>query len=664
MIRLEDIEIPEAKAGIDLADVLAPTNVRPRSWQGGNIIPPWGNKPPVGESDDLKRIIALPRRDKPPPHSDYAEALVELITERYAVTRAACNCAALGRACIRRLRLAQAWALYEVGMTGGLLGPIGVGHGKTVLDIMAPLAVPSCRLAVLLVPPTLVDQLVAEYELVSQHFRVPGLIVHHGKRYESQGEPGVWLHVLPYSRLSRPEFSAFLEELGPDTVIADEVHKLRHADTATTARVLRYFTDHPKTRFCGWSGSLTDSSIRDYAHLSALALRENSALPLDRMVVDDWARALDPGDSPAPAGALFELCAPGEHVQEGFHRRLVETPGVVSTDEPAIDAAIVIEKREAPGVPQTVHEALVNLRNTWTRPDGEELVDAFAVSRCARELACGFYYRWIFPRRESVLLILEWLEARKEWNKEVREVLKQRLEHLDSPLLAARAAMRAWGDWRRKSFEEVCAEVAEERDDETGALLYENVEAEARRRMDYEGELPSWKAITWPRWRDARNTVFYQTEPVRLDPFLAEDAAAWARDERGIVWYDSTAFGAWIGEVSGLPVHGGGPDAGRIIGAEKGDRSIIASMKSHGTGRDGLQRLFDRCLMAQPPSSATQWEQVLGRLHRVGQAADTVRAWYYAHTIEVRDAVDSARERAAYVERTIGAVQKIRVGGV
>lgn len=662
MIRLEDIVVPQAAALPDIGEVLAPTNVRPREWQGGCRAPAWGNKPPVQESADLERVVALDRRDKPPPHSDHAEALVELITARYSVDRGACACAAMGRTCITRLRLAQAWALYELGMTGGLLGPIGVGHGKTVLDIMAPLAVPDCKLAVLLVPPNLVEQLTREYELIAQHFRVPGMITHHGKRYESAGEPGVWLHVLPYSRLSRHEFSAFLEELGPDTIIADEVHKLRHADTATTARVLRYFTDHPATRFCGWSGSLTDSSIKDYAHLSYLALRGRSPLPLDSMAVDDWARALDPSDNPAPAGALFELCAPGEHVQEGFHRRLTETLGVISTDEPAIDAAIDILEHPVSSVPQAVAGALADLRNTWTRPDGEELVDAFAVARCARELACGFYYRWVFPRKERVTLILEWLEARKEWNREVRDVLKQRLEHLDSPLLAARAAQRAWGDWRRKSFEEICAEVAEERDDD-GGPAYENVEIEARRRLEYEGDLPSWKAGTWPRWRDARNTVFYQTEPVRLDSFLAENAAAWARDNRGIVWYGSSAFGAWVGEVSGLPVHGGGPKAGEIIAAERGDRSIIASMKSHGTGRDGLQRLFSRCLMAQPPSSATEWEQVLGRLHRVGQESDIVRAWYYAHTIEVRDAMDSARERAAYVERTIGAVQKLRIGG-
>ena len=37
-------------------------------------------------------------------------------------------------------------------------------------------------------------------------------------------------------------------------------------------------------------------------------------------VVEDWARAIDPQENPAPPGALLELCEPGEHIHAGFHR--------------------------------------------------------------------------------------------------------------------------------------------------------------------------------------------------------------------------------------------------------------------------------------------------------------------------------------------------------
>jgi hypothetical protein len=128
------------------------------------------------------------------------------------------------------------------------------------------------------------------------------------------------------------------------------------------------------------------------------------------------------------------------------------------------------------------------------------------------------------------------------------------------------------------------------------------------------------------------------------------------------VWYASSAFGAWVSELSGLPLHGGGVGAGKRIAEERGDRSIVASLLSHGTGRDGLQYLFHRQLIAQPPSSSTAWEQLLGRLHRTGQEAPIVYADAYRHTREVEASVDQAMARALYVEQTLGARQKLRVG--
>lgn len=637
---------PEAGRGlrISLDDLIAEPNFRPRAWQSTTAAPTgaagW-SKPPVGESEDLRRIIELPRRPQVEDESVKAEALVEMITERYSRPNAACVCQAeFGRECVTRLRLAQAWALYEIGLVAGLLGPIGVGHGKTMLDLLAPLAIPNCRLAVLLVPPGLVDQLITEYRLIGQHFRMPSLVVH-GKSWADTVPGAPALHVFPYSRLSRPEATTWLENVRPDAIIADEVHKLRHADTATTSRVMRYFHAHPETRFCGWSGSITDSSVKDYAHLSGLALRWKSPLPIDPMVVDDWARALDPGDFPAPMGSLEALCEPGESVESGFHRRLVETIGVVSTTVPAIDSELEITERipdtlTAHRLPSAVEDALNELRGAWMRPDGEELVEAFAVARCAHQLACGFYYRWIFPRGESVATILEWLEARKEWRRELRTRLRDRKEHLDSPKLAATAASRGWRD--------------ENANRAPGSLWYR------------EDELPCWKAETWPRWKRARGTVEPKTEAVRLDAFLAEDAAEWGKTHRGVIWYQHRAFGDWVGELSGLRVHGGGPDAGPRIAAERGEASIIASIKSHGTGRDGLQRLYNEQLVANPPASATGWEQLLGRLHRVGQLEPVVRAEFYRHTPELQDHVDKALARALYVESTLGSAQKLRIG--
>lgn len=613
---------------IDLTDRVAAPNLRPQDWQLGIPDASWTRKAEVGTSEDLRRIVALPRR--PIPDGPLADALVEEMTSRYTKVNHQCICASLGRECITRLRVPQAWALYELSTADGLLGAIGVGHGKTLLDLLAPLAFRDCKTALLLVPPSLVKQLAFDYDLVGQHFKMPSLMIH-GTVTATRTVPGApVLHVMPYSRLSGRAATTFLETLAPDVVIADEVDMLRHRDAVRTARVMNYVANHAACRFAGWTGSMTDSSVNDYAHLSALALRDGSPLPIDATIVEDWARAIDPGENPAPAGSLLELCQPGEHIHSGFHRRLIETEGVVSTSEPSVDCALVITRREAPSVPEEVQDALTRLRRDKVRPDGEELLDALSVNACALELACGFYYRWRFPlvngQPQQRATIEEWLDARKCWRREVRRALERREPHLDSPDLLARAAARHYGD---------------------------------RPNPD---NLPTWEAVTWPRWRIARSTVVKETETVRLHPFLAQDAAEWAMTHRGVVWYQRTAFGVWVSELSGCRMHGGGPDAVRRILAEDGRQSIAASIKSHGRGRNGLQFRYRDQLVANPSSSATDWQQLLGRLHRQGQKAPEVRAEFYGHTEEFQAQLETAKRRANYVAATMGDSQKLTDG--
>ncbi len=578
----------------------------------------------AAESDDLDRIVYLPRRVAPA--GPRADAMIELMTARLAQP-GTCRCKALGRPCPTRLKLTQAWALYEIGLYGGLLGPIGVGEGKTALNLLAPLVLdPPCRLAVLLVPPGLVGQLRDEYIAWSGHFRMPSMVLPAGAGQFLLDPALPVVHVLPYSRLSRPDATDRLEQLAPDTIIADEAHRLRHADTATVARVRRYVDAH-KPRVLAWSGTLTSKSLRDYAHLSAWSLGERSPLPLEHRVLEEWAEVLDPSDWPSPPGKLLRLCNPGEHVQAGFRRRLLETPGVVaSTDRDDLAASLTLIERDPGQVPAEVRTALARLDASWTRDDGEELVDAASVAACARQVSCGFFYRWVFPRGESRALVEEWLAARKEWHKELREKLKRRQEHLDSPLLCAKAALRAWSG-------------------------------------DYDGDLPAWKADTWPRWRAVHDQVKPQTEPVWLDDFLVRDACAWARKEHGVVWYEHDAYGRAVADRLGVPLHGGGPNAGALILAENGKRSIVASIKAHGTGRDGLQHRFATQLVANPPASGAGWEQLLGRLHRTGQQADEVEAHLYRHTDSVRGAFDNALAQAHYIQSTLGNRQKLLIAG-
>ena len=655
---------------IDPTELVAAKGYAPRRDQVA-----WGETwrrlsggPPVCDSPDLHRIARLPRRPQEVDDSDRAEALIDAETERYTVAVQSCKCSELdperhaAEGCMLRLRLAQAWALREIRICGGLFGPIGVGHGKTLLDILSPLALAhhGCRIVLLLVPPGLVTQLIGDYEYASQHFKVPTLIIH-GHGYSSVVPDMPALHVLPYSRLSRPESTAWLEQnLRPDAIVADEVHKLRDINGAGASRVSRYMDDHTTTRFCGWSGTVTSKKIKDYQHLIKWALRMCSPVPLDPVAADDWGRAVDAG-SEADPGALMEMLRQtscieaGEHVRDGYRRRLVETPGVVSTQSPAVSAALEIEERypvfngreihcvddpddvkdegEAldEGLPEPVRLALAKLRAEWVRPDGEELIDALQVASVARQLACGFYYKWIFPHNklpDDEDLILMWLNRRRDYHQEARRKLKGREEHLDSPMLVEHAAQRFHGD-----------------------------------RPRHKG-LPVWDSKTWCKWRDVKALVRPETQAVRVHDFLARDALAWARSTTGIVWYDHGEFGRWVAELSAedggsvLPLHGGGAGAPRAIKAERGDRSILASIKAHGTGRNGLQHVFWQQLIEHVPSSGA--EQLLGRLHRAGQPKSVVKTWFYAHSVEMRKQLEDALVSDSYVEGTLGAAQKLR----
>lgn len=641
---------PAAPRVLDVAGMVAPPNVAAQPWQTACAAPTGGWKPPVRHSQDLERILALPYREPPvgvaaltPDKQEIltpvGAQLVDAITNALSRGPRACRCAAIlrdknlkPRPCLKKLRFVQAWALYEISQVGGLMGVIGVGHGKTILDILAPLAFRDCAKALLLVPPGLVGQLVTEYELLSEHFRTPSLILHTGKQesWIRAGEPA--LHVMSYSMLSQPQHSASLSRLAPDTIIADEVDKLRDLESATAKRWLRAFAERPDTRFACWTGSITDSGLEEMAPAAAVALRFGSPLPLDPDEVKAWGTAIDPIPLRAPMGALVALCHPGEDVRAGFHRRFAGTPGVVITKEAAVDCRIEINEREAPPLPQVVQDALRMVRN-FQRPDEEELLENLEMLECARQVAAGFYYRWRFdpidgvPQKKET--IEHWYKVRKPWRKAVREKIKESVEDMDSPFLVECAVRRAWGDPLPK-------------------------------RAAKHG--PEWKCPQWPAWRDAEHTVVADTEVVRLHPFLAQDAADWARDNVGIVWYADDAFGEWVAELSGLPRYAGGKKNAIKVVQEQGERSIIVSMNAHGRGRDGLQRSFSECLVANPPANATGWEQLLGRLVRTGQDAPLVRVAFYRHTPELRKHVDKAVRRATYVRGTVGTPQKLLDG--
>jgi hypothetical protein len=584
------------------------------------------SKGSVEWSADLERIMALPRRVKP--------NLAILAAGMTAYLRKP-----EGTQCLRGI---QAWALAEMVQCNGLLAPVSVGGGKTILGLLAPMVMPNCKCAVLLVPPSLRAQLLLrDWDFYDKHWNLPTLGGSGHKNMHRDGRPV--LHVVAYSELSSPKSTVLLNQLNPDLILADECHRLKSYMSARGSRFINYFETHPDTRFCGWSGTITTKSIKDYAHLLQIALDLGSPAPHESSEVEKWSMALDPSEYHFEPGELSKLCLPGENVRSGYRRRLVDTPGVVASGGSELGTSLVFYERKAPPIPDEVTQHLRNLRRApemggWRRPDDEELPDILRVQACARELAQGMYMRWRFPKNEPLSVRAHWFARRQEFNRDLREKLKHPAPHLDSPLLCIKAAIR----WYDGGCPECHRKAKEPHADDCAG-------AESR---------PLWNSYCWPAWRDAKDTVVHESEVVWVSDYLMKDATEWAKEKPGIVWVEHPAVGEMISKLSGFRYYGGGDQASIDILKEDGKRSIICSIRARSEGLN-LQHAFWRNLFVAPPADNGLIEQAVGRTHRPGQVEDEVVSEYYGHTSEMSDALDKARSRAEYVQQTTGSAQKL-----
>lgn len=613
--------------------------------------------PVVEGNREVDRILALPRRAPVPVDRDpltglyapEAEALADVETARYALApgeppahdlgRASgtCRCLDLGFPCVTRLYPSQAWFLRELRLHGGALGLVTVAGGKTIMNLLAALAVP-CRHALLLIKPDQRHHYRISYLQLREHFRVPSFLFHEGAVGDFRGAviPGMpVVRALPYSRLSRPESSALLEEdlSDVDAVFADEVHCLSDRSSRRTARWIRFMArKRGLIPFAGSSGSMIKKTIDDVAHLALFALGGGSPYPLDRGEVERWGAVVDPARDPDTTSPTYRTLrrvfggkrgdpdaieslfgGSADAIREGILDRVVHTPGVVSTRVSEATASITLREWRPRPMPERVARMLADVRNRWVRPDGEEFQEALEAIACARNVAVGFHYYWHFKNDPDPVLVKQWYAARKAWCREVRVKIQEDVPRLDSPHLLENAARRAY------------------------------------QALTYDGPLPTWRAATWPAWAEVMDQIEYEPRSNWIDDFFAASCAEWLQEnDHGIVWFESVPLGERIARLSGCALHRGGPRAEERILVERGDKSIIASISAHKESRDGLQRHFYRGLIAEPMSSGDGYHQLLGRYCRPGQLADTIEIEVPLHVGEFKDALRSAFRYASF----------------
>ena len=478
----------------------------------------------------------------------------------------------------------QAAALEEAYLQNGLFGPIGVGAGKTLISLLLPTAMNSKK-AVILVPPKLAAKTEKEALEYLEHFNI---------KIDS-------IEVVKYSFLSSQRGVDILTDLQPDLIIADEAHSLKDYKAARTKRFLKYMKLNPGCRFVALSGTMTNKSVLDYAHLNELALRKNATVPNMYTERYDWANVLDarPREYTHP-GPMLEWREFGESIRSAYLKRMMATKGVIATQESATDVELKLQPIVAP-FHQDQKDQITKLHDTWKIGD-EELTEAMDVARYHSQLASGFYYVWDWP---NGVVDEEWQDARLSWAAAVREYLRGSRGGPDTPGLVKNAVL--------------------------------------------EGKIPELEDV-WEVWAKQMHKPQPPTKPIHVSNYIVEMAKAWANSqEDGIIWYKHRAV-AEILHKEGFDVYSPDRDPTGVEGV------IVCSIKAHSTGKN-LQYQQSNNLLLNVPQAGDVMEQLIGRTHRPGQSKPVTIA--YLKNPYNDGALEQAMLKAEYMEQTMGQKQKL-----
>jgi hypothetical protein len=570
----------------------------------------------VPHSAELARVLALPRREWESEADEVARALTELL-RRPGGSMA--------------LRPIQAMALKEAYDQQGLLAPIGVGHGKTLISLLLAYVLDSQR-PVLVLPAGLIEKTKREWQILASHWMIPN-----------------WITLKSYETFGRVGSKGWLEQYEPDLIVFDEAQRVKNRRKAAVTKKFEKhirarrereaafgvaFGDPRRLRVCAMSGTITSKSPKDFAHIMQWCIPHHSCVPWTWVELEDWHLAIGELQNPnsrIDPGALLAFCDERENdaadateaARRGFQRRLRATPGVIATAEGHLGTSILIggfeHEQSAP-----IEAAFAELRRSWTLPDGWELIDGAAVWAHARQLALGFYYVWD-PRPP-----FEWMLARACWAAFARNVIKR---------------------GKYDSEQDVALHAHLFRTTVNDVLLSKGLPPHEN---DTIGQ-----AHVYEHWCSIRDTF----RPNKVARWICDSVLGtctdWMRKHpAGIVWTEHTEFGLELERVSGFPYFGrkGLDSRGRMI--EDADGPIIASIDANKTGRN-LQLKWSDNLITACPGDGEEFEQLLGRTHRPLQPADTVNVDVFLGCVENAAAFWKAVSRAHYMQQTTGNAQKL-----
>lgn len=561
----------------------------------------FGNKHSITETAEFRRIRDLPRRTWGGPET---ERLVQGLTARLKTPQGT-----------ETLRPLQAQTLYEAATERGAFIPGKVGVGKTLLSLLLPTLFPNLRRPVIVVPANLVQK---TEDARREHMKHWG--VSRGAR------------ILSYQSIGRPEGEALFKTYNPDLLILDECHMVKNRTAAVTRRVERFLTQitlpdgttrarrpDERVKVIPMSGTMCKDSLQDFAHLLEWSLWESAPVPLVRGELQIWALALDEkvnDVSRCGIGALEYLADPKDLANEtrlvagrrAFRSRLVETPGVVASDATEDVQASLYIGTQLYDVQPATEENFRKLRQDCEAPDGWRFFQAAEMWACARQEALGFAYLWD-PRPPE-----PWLLARKNYAKFVRETIAGS-HSLDS----------------ERTVRDAC-----DRGDLDDGFLRE-----------WERVRPTFQANQVCRW---------------FDDSALKQCEAWAKKAKdGIIWSEHRFFGLELAKRLGVPYYGqeGKDQNGNSLPEfPKGGKGVIVCSRHANQQGRNLQAWSKMLQTGFAPSALTQ-EQLIGRLHRPGQAADSVQVDVLIGCAEHHAGFLRALERARMRRDIMGGLDKL-----
>lgn len=488
----------------------------------------------------------------------------------------------------------QRAALGQIAEVGGGFFPIGVGHGKTFIALLTGTVLG--RDAVVFAPPHTIPQMRRELDRLRGSYRI-GTV-----------------ELVSYGLLSQPDgrkrVGALLRHLDPQRVciVLDEAHYLRAWTSARTKRMgdlLRLLPDAPVVAL---SGTMTNRSLHDFAHLARWTLGKGSPVP-EGHALAAWSELVDQTrDLAFPTAESRSLTAPllawgGEGTaRDAFRRRMLTAPGVVGTSDAAVSASLTLESLSvtpSPDLREAVQQAI-----RYVYPDGREVQTPSERWLLLRTLSLGWWYELVWD--ES--LPPEFFVARSRWGQFLRA---NRCMGLDS----------------------------------------EGVVASRCRSEAEQGLQTPWAAAwrAWEPWADHPKPVRF-AHHVDVAPIERCVEIGSAYGEPVIYWYyyEETAE---VLESLGVKVYRAGEEI-----SEKA-HTCAASIPSHGTGLN-LQQ-WRRAMVLELPTTGSAWEQLLGRLHRTGTPHDEIVFAVPQWSAAQKGAWQSAWADATYIEQTTGQRQKV-----